>query len=190
MSGIEFNGNINVPQSGGISGGQGARILSNEPDVSQLLRGRGNGDGLTTDKLLHPSNETVLSDADGNLKQGVPLESVLNNDGTLKPGWSVDNNGVPKYSAFKARTEINKQFDPGNLGNVNPITGQEFHDPGFTGDYNPITGKNFNDPGFIEGDINSEPKSTYIVKDGKLVPNTKFEDSFNHLLNERRNNAQ
>jgi len=158
-------------------------------DVSKL-------DTFNLDDL--DDNTTSITDKDGNLKPGASPEAALNGDGTLKPGWSVGADGVPKFSRRAQFEESAKQ----SAGNDSGFGGYEdpFHpekkgkdiDPGFDGT---IEIPDSNHPGetirinktdikivdgklIIPEDKNSRfdrPKygvkitPTYEVKDGKLV---------------------
>ncbi len=103
MSGLEFNSGFSPLDN--VSQPDGARTESRQTPqgnrtnrtFSEELHGR------FPDLLeeLNKCNETDISDKEGNLKEGVPLGTVLERDGRLKPGWSVDNDGIPHYSVMR-----------------------------------------------------------------------------------------
>ena len=173
-------GNFNFSDGDKFKLKPGEKLLDNV-DIGAILRNK--GDKKTPSVLPKTDGpwSTKIADDNGNLKPGVPLESVLNEDGTLKYGWRVDENGQPKYDEAQGIVDWfnDQKGDKGFRG-----------DPGF--DATPILeprkvtigGKEFTinpkdmDPGFDATPILEPRKVTIGGKEFTINPGKDMDPGF------------
>ncbi len=162
----------------------GEKLLENV-DIGAILRNK--GDKKTPSVLPKTDGpwSTDLADENGNLKPGVPLESVLNEDGTLKYGWTVDLNGQPKYNEVKGMGDW--YYDKASNHDIDPRINKPL-DPGFDITPEPrkitIDGKEFTinpkdmDPGFDATPIPEPRKVTIGGKEFTINPGKDMDPGF------------
>jgi len=170
------NGNQNVKYSAIQNLKEDKTLIGNVLNGSKSEKPIAGIETISGNSFDFSNNETDISDKNGHLKKGVPLESVLNEDGTLKDGWSLVN-GVP---VFSKKAKMEKMAD------------RSFHDSGC--EYKPepkpetivmpdgtimhlFPAEPAHMPCVGENEVPKEPKKQYEpvpkyeVKDGKLVEN-------------------